>query len=270
MNEAEQVLTELLHCSRPELYLNSRMPVKKAILKELTYIFKRRLQGEPVQYILGNQEFMGLRIKVDRRVFIPRWETEILVEIAYRYASCLKNPDILDIGTGSGCIAVALAKLLPNANISALDISHACLQVAEENARSFNLNINFIHADIKNFKAEKKWDIIVSNPPYIPTGQIAELDPQLQWEPRIALDGGDDGLRFFRIIFSKARELLAESGFLFLEIGYRQGDAIKSLIANYPELELKQIIQDYNTIDRILVAQLKAKGVINKRQGGYG
>jgi release factor glutamine methyltransferase len=164
---------------------------------------------------------------------------------------------ILDLGTGSGCIAVSLAKFLPNAKIDAIDISGKALEIARKNARLNNVEINFIHADLLTSYelGVRSYDIIVCNPPYIPTAEIDRLQPEIRYEPRIALDGGSDGLDFYRKIIRDAPYYLEERGFLVMEMGFDQKNDIENIFQDSGKFDIVKILKDYNAFDRVIVAR---------------
>ena len=268
MREIELLLCEILNCNRADLYLNnprlSQPDPEKIVLLKAT--IKRRMQSEPIQYILGKTEFMGLEFRVAPGVFIPRPETEILVEkaisishIAYRISPAAK---ILDIGTGSGNIAVSLAKNIKNVNIVAVDISQQAIELAKENAQlhSVKNKIEFIKADLFTI-CDKRYaicdfDMIISNPPYIKTQDIEHLAPEIKYEPRIALDGAEDGLKFYRQIIKKAADYLKEEGYLLMEMGFNQSEAIKDIINETKQFEIIETVLDYSGIERVIVLKL--------------
>lgn len=265
MTEAELLFTEILNCNRLSLYLNKDIFLDKAESSLLSRVLKRRMQGEPLQYILGKTEFMGLEFKVTSDVFVPRPETEIVVETALRESSVVSRQssdiNILDIGTGSGCIAVSLAKFLPHAKIDAVDISKEALRIAEENAKMHNVNINFIQSNLFNNYGPWTMDygLIVSNPPYIPTQEIETLQPEVRYEPHMALDGGKEGLDFYRHIIDKAPRYLKKDGFLVMEMGFNQKNAIKNIFQKSGYFEIIGVIKDYNNIDRVIIAKKREK-----------
>lgn len=262
MNEAELVLTHLLNCDRMSLYLNKDLSLDKDKSILLSLILKRRIIGEPVQYILGKTEFMGLEFKIDNRALIPRQETEILVETAI---SQLKQmgivlPKIIDLGTGSGCIAVAIAKAFSHSDMWASDISTAALQLAKENAHLNNVEIKFIQSDLFNaFKPkDDKFDLIVSNPPYVTTEEFSSLAKEISFEPELALKAGIDGLDFYRRIVSQAGAYLKKNGLLILEVGLGQAYFVKEMLEK-ERFDQIILIKDYNNINRIVVAK---KGLV--------
>ena len=189
------------------------------------------MQGTPLQYITNHQEFMGYDFFVDENVLIPQPDTEILVEEVLKLAQAKKNCTILDMCTGSGCIGISLAKRLQkDVQITLVDISNKALKVAEKNAINNKVNVQLIQSDMfNNIDTSKKYDIIVSNPPYIETDEILNLNKQVQNEPHLALDGGKDGLDFYRIFANEAYKYLNKGGYLCLEIGYNQKEKVIQL-----------------------------------------
>ncbi len=263
MNEAELLFTQILSCSRAELYLDRSRRLKRKEASFLACALRRRFYGQPLQYILGKTAFMGFEFRVTADVFIPRPETEILVETALNIGNRLKvigeRLKILDLGTGSGNIAIALAKSLPHCEIIGIDISSKALEIAQDNARLNNVdNVKFIQGDLfspSTFHLSP-FTLIVSNPPYIPSAEIENLQPELSYEPRIALDGGVDGLDFYRRIVLKASAYLNRGGFLIMEMGYNQCAQIRMLL-NSSGFEVIEVVKDYSDIDRVIVAQCK-------------
>ncbi|MFH1338226.1 MAG: peptide chain release factor N(5)-glutamine methyltransferase [Candidatus Omnitrophota bacterium] len=260
MTEAELLFTQILNCSRAELHLNRRRTLKREEASFLACALRRRFYGEPLQYVLGKTEFMGFEFIVNADVFIPRPETEILAEKALSYSRRLPVDDcqILDIGTGSGCIAISLAGFLPKAGITATDISEKALDIAKSNAylNKVEQRISFIHCDLfpHNLKPNT-YDLIVTNPPYIPSAQIEKLQLELSHEPRMALDGGIDGLDFYRRIIRDSWAYLKKKGLLIMEMGFNQCAQIRMLL-NSSEFEVIEVVKDYNNIDRAIVASI--------------
>jgi release factor glutamine methyltransferase len=261
MNETELLFTEVLNCDRLSLYLDKdkRLDRRQALM--LSSAFKKRLSGQPIQYILGKTEFMGLEFRVTPDVFIPRPETEILVEAVIglfsRGHSRLSGLRLLDIGTGSGCIAVSLAKFLPGIKIRATDISAAALRVAAGNARLNKVKVGFRKADLFDGCGLQaaSCDLIVSNPPYIPGADIAGLSLEVRAEPRLSLDGGGDGLDFYRRIISESPFYLKDGAFLAMEMGFSQLEAIKKTFIKSGNFEIINILKDYSDIDRVIIAR---------------
>lgn len=255
MNEVELLFSEVLGCDRASLYLNRNRNLSEDQSVFISAALKRRIKGEPIQYILGKTEFMGLELKVNPNVLIPRPETEILVETVIKYAGKEKLTRILDLGTGSGCIAISLFKNLVNPEIDACDISAKALELAKENSALHSAKINFIQSDLFGSLSNKKYDIIVSNPPYVEEDQIIKLQPELQFEPRIALAAGADGLDFYRRIISKASDHLRSNGLLIVEIGFGQVEPLKKIFNDSNKFKITEVAKDYNNIDRVIAAR---------------
>lgn len=252
---AELLLSHLLNCKRLDLYLRFDQPLSENEVEDFRNMIARRGKYEPVQYIIGNTEFYGLNFLVNPSVLIPRPETEILVETIinnHKYDGPLK---ILDIGSGSGNIAVSLAKNLSDGDLLSIDISEEALKTAESNAARLNVdNVKFIKADIlsNGFAPDSRFDIIVSNPPYISESDYGSLQKEITlYEPKNALSDSMDGLNFYRRISSFANEKLNPAGYLYFEIGLGQSDSVKSILENKGFGEIR-IIQDYQRIDRII------------------
>ena len=208
--------------------------------------------GRPLQYVLGYTEFCGLRIGVQEGVLIPRPETEELVD--WMVSSAGNARRILDVGTGSGCIAIALAKT--GADVTASDISERALEIAARNAEANGAKVRFLLSDIWE-NIDGRFDVIVSNPPYIPTEQIASLDREVRdFEPHCALDGGEDGLKFYREIAKGLAAHLEEGGILLVEMGAEQGEALKAMFAPFGEVK---IVKDIEGRDRIAAVRICGK-----------
>ena len=264
MTEQELILTSVLKCRRVDLYAKSQQ-LSKDERNRLLVIDRRRQAKEPLQYILNSCEFMGLDLFVDHRVLIPRPETELLVQVAGD--SIVKNPRknlrILDIGTGSGNIVISLAKKFPKNKFYAVDVSPDALEVAQANARTHNVSnqIRFIEADVTYdadfLKREEKFDIIISNPPYVKTGDLAALQEEVLQEPRFALDGGEDGLYFYRLIARASSRLLVSNGVLLLEIGQGQENQIEEILLTLGGFKSVECLSDYSQIKRIIIARKK-------------
>lgn len=227
--EAEWMLCEALSLDRVGLYLNFDKPLNDAELAAFRGMVQRRAKREPLQYILGSQEFMGLDFLVTPAVLIPRHDTEVLVAEAVQRGAGIHS--ILDIGTGSGCVAVALAKSLPEAEVSSVDVSAEALAVARGNAEKNQVAVRFFHGSLFEPLAGRRFDMIVSNPPYIPAAEIATLQQEVRgFEPLGALDGGADGLDFYRSIVSGAPEHLTPGGWLLFEVGAGQAPQVLELL----------------------------------------
>ena len=217
--------------------------------------------GVPLEHITHQREFMKLNFYINENVLIPRQDTEILVEEVINIAKRIKNPKILDLCTGSGAIAVSLAKYLTESEITATDISNKALEVAKKNAKINEVEnrITFISSDLFTNIPEEKYDIIVSNPPYIKRNVIETLDEQVRKEPYMALDGGLDGLDFYRRIIKISYEYLKYHGFLCLEIGFDQKIDVIELIENEEKFENTYSKKDLFDNDRIIVTQLNLR-----------
>jgi len=227
-------------------------------------LVKRRIKGEPIQYIIGCQEFMGMDFRVDQRVLIPRRDTEILVEHVIRKVKEFEGPvHIVEVGTGSGAIAVSLAANLPKARVTAIDIDSGALEVAKGNATLHRVQerIVFLQGDLfeplKDGPETGRFDVLVSNPPYIPTVEIETLEVQVKdYEPRIALDGGWDGLDFYKRLASLAPGYLKPGALWAVEVGYNQADAVKGILEKVGIYTEIQLIKDLSGIDRVVSARL--------------
>ncbi len=258
MNEAELVFTQILNCDRLSLYLNPDINLNCQQSTLVAKVLARRSRGEPLQYILGKTEFMGYEFKVDARVLIPRPETEILVESAVTALKSLayNRFKILDLGTGSGCIAICLGKIIPQAEIWASDISAPALELAKINARSHNVKIEFCQGDL--WQADQfrgvKFDLIISNPPYVSDEQLAILAKEISFEPRSALAAGRDGLNFYRRIIKNSTRYLKPGGLLALELGIHQASAVKLMLED-KNFKVLKLINDYNSIPRVILAK---------------
>ncbi len=224
---------------------------------EIAQNFEKHLEeliaGKPIQYITNSQEFFGLNFYIDENVLIPQPDTEILVEEIIEICKYREDvPKILDICTGSGAIAVALAKQI-KVEMVASDISSKALEIAEKNAKSHGVNIELTQSDMFE-KINQKFDMIVSNPPYIETKTIESLSPEVKNEPQIALDGGEDGLKFYRVLAQKAKDYLKENGVLAVEIGYNQRESVLEIFRNAGFCD-SYAKQDLAGKDRIVVGK---------------
>ncbi|HEX9974889.1 MAG TPA: peptide chain release factor N(5)-glutamine methyltransferase, partial [bacterium] len=258
---AELLVGHVLNLSRVQLYLNFEKSVTAEELEQVRNLLKRRANHEPIQYILEATEFYSLKIKLNRHTLIPRPETEILIDTVLdhctKFGMKKETIQILDIGTGSGNIAIALAKNLANSRITAIDIQSEALTIARQNAEYHQLQdrIDFIQQDIFDIKLSfpEKFDVIVSNPPYISREEIDSLQDEIKnFEPYIALDGGSDGLAFYHHLTNLAPSHLAQDGFIAVEIGANQADRIKNIFANSALFLYIEIINDLNKLPRVL------------------
>ena len=228
---------------------------EKRYFKEIKILKK----GVPIEHITHQKEFMKLNFFVDKNVLIPRQDTEILVEEVINIAKKFNAKKILDLCTGSGAIAVSLAKYLQQVQITAIDIGNDALKIAKKNSISNNVEnqITFISSDMFTNLSEEKFDIIVSNPPYIKTNVIEKLETQVKNEPYIALDGGKDGLDFYRKIINESYKYLKYNGYLCLEIGFNQKNDVIKLIENTETFTGIYSKKDLFDNDRIIVTRLK-------------
>ncbi|MBQ6991329.1 MAG: peptide chain release factor N(5)-glutamine methyltransferase [Clostridia bacterium] len=251
--KSKLLLAFVLKQEKEYLLINDNKELLEMEENEYREIINMLIEGEPIQYIIGKQEFMGLDFEVNKNVLIPRADTEILVE---EIISIIGEKDfkVLDLCTGSGAIAVSLAKKLKNIKVTATDISLEALETAKKNAVLNDVVAKFINSDLfENIKGS--FDIIVSNPPYIETDIIKTLSKDVQHEPFIALDGGKDGLDIYRKIVNEAYKYLNENGTLALEIGYNQKEQVINLLresGNYIDIYSKK---DFGGNDRIVIAK---------------
>jgi release factor glutamine methyltransferase len=270
MNEIEAIFCKLLNCDRASLYIDkhkSFLTPRKA--HDLEKILRKRISGEPLQYLLGDAEFMGLNLRVKPGVLIPRPETELLVEAALEVIKSRKPGPYkaLDIGTGSGNIAIALAKfgLGRGVRVDTVDISDDCLDVAAMNARQHGVDdrIRFIRSDIfSKIDENAAFDMIISNPPYVAECDYAALPEDVKREPFGALVAPHEGLYFYEEIEKGARRHCADGGRVFLELGAGQADAVKKMFSDKKIWSDVSVIKDYNGIDRVFAATRETKVVL--------
>lgn len=244
-----------------------QVPTVDGRTREYSDAIQARACRAPLQYLVGSQEFMGFSFLVDERVLIPRQDTETLVELVLQ-----ENPEpekrVLDLCTGSGCIAVSLALLGKYSRVDAADLSEEALEVAGENGKRLESGVRFLKSDLfRDLDREKKYDIIASNPPYIPSQVIEGLEPEVRdYEPRMALDGSGDGLAFYRRIAAESGVFLADGGRLYLEIGHDQGEAVETLLKENGFVHIK-VVKDAAGNDRVVRAEWT--GASAQRSGGY-
>ncbi len=260
--DAQTLLAEALGKDRTYLIVNFNEQLSEELLAKFQSLIARRTSGEPVQYITGHQQFFGLEFEVTPDVLIPRPETELIVEETIRLVELekLDSPVILDVGTGSGCIAVALARELEDAQVSACDISEAALTIAGRNAARHELanRIQFIHSDLLSAFPETQFaDFILSNPPYVAENELPTLQREVRdWEPHTALTDHGDGLSFYRRLLADSPSRLKPSGYLICELGFGQSDAVLAM-ADSPIWESVQLLDDLQGIQRTLVLRKK-------------
>ena len=271
--------------SKEKLILKYKDEINDKKVEEFRKLLKKLENGIPIQYIINNQEFMGLNFYVDENVLIPQPDTEILVEEVIKYCNELRNNEsedketnkdykeniekepiinkedkninkktikILDLCTGSGIIGISIYKYLENVEIYASDISQKALNI-EKNTNLNNAKINFINSDMFENIHIKDFDIIVSNPPYIESKVIESLSKEVQNEPKLALDGGEDGLKFYRCILENAKDYLRKNGAIFLEIGYDQKEKIEEILKSYKIYKETKCIKDFGGNNRVII-----------------
>lgn len=272
--------------SKEKLILKYKDEINNKKVEEFRNLLKKLENGIPIQYIINNQEFMGLNFYVDEDVLIPQPDTEVLVEEVIKYCNELRNNEpedketnkdykeniekepiinkedkninkktikILDLCTGSGIIGISIYKYLENVEIYASDISQKALNIAEKNTNLNNAKINFINSDMFENIHIKDFDIIVSNPPYIESKVIKRLSKEVQNEPKLALDGGEDGLKFYRSILENAKDYLRKNGAIFLEIGYDQKEKIEEILKSYKIYKETKCIKDFGGNNRVII-----------------
>ena len=243
-----------------ELIIRQEDEVKKEQEEYYKIALAEIINGKPLQYITNKQEFYGSDFYVDENVLIPQPDTEILVEEVLKITDIFdKEVKILDMCTGSGCIGISIAKKNLNEKIYMVDISKEAIEIAKKNAKNIlgeNAKLEFIESDMFD-EIEEEFDIIVSNPPYIKTDEIKHLSEDVQNEPIISLDGGEDGLDFYRILVEESFKYLSDNGYLCMEIGYDQKDKVIDLLKQNGNYKNIKCIKDLSGNDRVIVAQLK-------------
>ena len=254
--DAGYILEYITGLNSAQYFIHSEDIIEKNKAEEFFRLIERRSKRIPLSYVIGTRDFFGLTFKVNENVLIPEQETELLVEEVIKYS---EGKAVLDMCTGSGCIAISIALFGKPSKVAASDISEKALEVARENAKSLKAGeISFIQGDMFE-NVTDKFDIIVSNPPYIETGEIDELMPEVRdYIPRLALDGDIDGLKFYRIISKEAVKKLNKNGRIFYEIGYNQSRAVASILLENGFTDVK-IMKDYSGLDRIVMAKLSEK-----------
>ncbi|MGM0379001.1 MAG: peptide chain release factor N(5)-glutamine methyltransferase [Bacillota bacterium] len=255
-NESEILIENFTKLKKIDLIINRSLEIDESTVKKIKQKIKQRKNNVPLQYIIGNQEFMGLKFEVNEHTLIPRQDTEILVEKLVEIFKD-KECEILEIGSGSGAISVSLAKMIKDASVTSVDISKKALEVSKKNAKLNNVfkKIDFIESDIFE-KVDKKFDLIVSNPPYIKSKEIEKLQKEVSiYEPKLALDGGKDGLDFYRNITKNAYKFLKQDGILAFEIGDNQVEDVKKIMND--SFEKITVYKDLQKIDRAIIGRLK-------------
>lgn len=263
-NEAVWILESVLGLDRLMLHLRKNESVEEPVRRRAMALFERRASREPLQYVLGMQEFCGLDFHVTPDVLIPRPETELLVEVVTQTCADISEALIADIGTGSGCVAVALARALPKARLYATDCSPQVLALAQENAKRHGVQnrVTFVTGNlldpIQLLGLQRQLDVIVSNPPYIPDADLAALQPEIRlFEPRLALDGGNDGFVFHRRLVREAADFLKSDGLLAIEVGQGQARHVSALAQDGENYYNVRTFLDMAGIKRVVSARKK-------------
>ena len=252
--DAWYLLEYVTGISRASYYGNPEKNISEEEAKRYWEYLEKRARRIPLQHITGSQEFMGLDFKVNEDVLIPRQDTELLVGNAITYIKSVKgNVDVLDMCTGSGCIAISIDRLCENAKVTAVDFSGKALVVAKENNALNKADVTFFQSDLFE-NVEKQYDVIVSNPPYIKTEEIESLMDEVRiHEPMMALDGDCDGLKFYKKIAKEGRQHLRSNGIIFFEIGYDQGQTVPAILEENGYKDIK-VYKDLSGNDRVVTA----------------
>ena len=251
--DAWYLLQMVCKIERSYYYVHGEEDITQDAQKEYEIAVQKRAEHIPLQYIIGEQEFMGLRFKVNSNVLIPRQDTETLVEQVLKIVK--PGMKVLDLCTGSGCVLISVLKNAPELTGMGSDISKTALLVAKENAKLHEVDAEWVRSDLFDNITET-FDVIMANPPYIPTGAILSLMPEVRdFEPENALDGGADGLDFYRKIAGQVKDYLNPGGYVYMEIGYDQGEAVSELMRNAGFTEV-EVIKDLARNDRVV----KGKG----------
>lgn len=255
--DAEVLLAYVLNTRRLALYVNIAKVLNDEQITRYHNLIKRRIDRIPVAYLTGHKEFMGLNFAVTPDVLIPRPDTEILaqgvIEILHKFNRDIK---IADLGVGSGAICVSILKFVENVTAEAVDISKAAIEIAQFNAQKFNVDdrINFHEGNLFEPLEGQTFEVIVSNPPYIAASEFKNLQAEVEDEPKLALYGGKDGLKFYREIIEVAPKFLADDGFLAMEIGFNQSDAVQNLLKEGGKFKRIEVWKDLAKIERVIAA----------------
>lgn len=255
LRDTELLITEALSISVTDYILGDSREIADSDYLRITGMANRIKNGEPLQYVTGGTEFMSLRFQVNPNVLIPRPDTETLVEKAVSLLENLSAPSVLDIGTGSGCVGISIASLVKDSDVTLLDISEKALETASVNVKENNVSVKLIKCDILNDVPDTKYDMIVSNPPYIQKKVIDTLDRNVRdFEPHLALDGGEDGLIFYRRISHIAKSVLNPGGMIAFEVGFDQAEDVSAILAGdgFSEIE---VTKDLCGINRVVSAK---------------
>lgn len=263
--ESRCLIEDIMGLDRLQLAMNGTKPADETKKAKLLALLERRINGEPLQYLLGEWEFYGLPFKVGEGVLIPRPDTETLVDAVINHFKMLGklDPEVIDLCSGSGCVAIAIQKSLPQSKVTAVELSSEAFPYLTENIRRNGVNVKTMKGDVlngdllRNFSDPediceyRKLDCIVSNPPYLTEKEMGELSPEVRREPETALYGGTDGLKFYRVISCLWKEILKEGGLLAFEIGYEQGEAVSDILQKSGYTDIK-VIKDLGGNDRVV------------------
>ena len=252
--DAEVLLCHVMNLERIDLYVRFDQPLEEQELSSYRDLVRRRSSGEPIAYLLGEKEFMGHTFKVSPAVLIPRPDTEILVEAAVNRLAEYPEPRFLDIGVGSGAILLSVLKAIPYAKGIGVDLSPDALLVAKENAITLGVShrAGFLLGDTLAPIGDRKVQGILSNPPYIPTGDMRTLQKEVKLEPKLALDGGEDGLNIYRKLLLDGKNYLLPGGFLMMEMGIHQAEPVTKIAFEMGWIELEPPRKDYGGIERVV------------------
>ena len=256
--DARWIAEDALGMTRQDMVFEGDRAIPRAQLYTLESMLDRRAAGEPVQYILGSADFMGLRFRVDHGVLIPRQDTETLVEAALiELRQRPGHPTLLDLCCGSGCVGLSLASLAPHVHVTLADISPEALEIAKGNQKALEVRAELKQGDLFNAVGRERFDVITANPPYIPSGELPALQREVRFEPALALDGGADGLDFYRRIAEAAADHLNPGGAIFLEVGINEGPAVLALLKEHLPCVQAGTAKDLCGVDRVVFAKTR-------------
>ncbi|BCI59506.1 peptide chain release factor N(5)-glutamine methyltransferase [Solibaculum mannosilyticum] len=248
-----QLMDAVFHIGREQLTVRGKEEVPEKDVERFVHLVKRRAAGYPLQYLVGGWEFMGLPFQVGEGVLIPRADTEVLCEKALEFLTGKESPQVLDLCSGSGALAVSIAKFCPDAQVTALEKSTDAIEYLIQNARQNGVQVKVVEGDMLLPPPELgQFDVIVCNPPYIPSYELETLPTELSYEPAMALDGGGDGLVFYRSLLQNWLGLLKQGGLLAVEIGSEQGSSVRDLFCRHGLSEVK-VYQDLAGLDRVVL-----------------
>lgn len=259
---AEKIIAHILGCDRAMLIARANDTVPSELSNRMEQDIARRESRQPLQHIIGETEFWSLPIHCDRRALIPRPDTEILVKTALDFLRSIPAPRVAEIGTGTGCISISIARERPDAHVMAVDIDPGALELAESNVTRHNLTrqVELIQGDLAGPLLARglsgRFDLILSNPPYVNTAQLEQLEPEVrEHDPRLALDGGKDGLDIIKRLLNETAPLLKDSGLLAMEIGAGQANAVRDLVRANNVWSEPRTVLDANGIERVIIAR---------------